>query len=181
MQAKGWSDERLLHEVMHVLDLDQLVVREPRGWDAVREWRDALSGGDKQRIAAARLFYHRPLFAILDECTSAVTLDMEQTIYSHAISLGITLMTVSHRTSLYKYHRKILTVCRVARCSANQVKFDGNKGFSFADLDPEERVRLEEERQQVDAELARLDQVQQRINEIQVAMAEESRELEAPS
>lgn len=30
------------------------------GWDVVHEWRDALSGGDKQKIAWARLFYHNP-------------------------------------------------------------------------------------------------------------------------
>lgn len=36
------------------------VVQREGGWDAVKEWREALSGGDQQKIAWARLFYHNP-------------------------------------------------------------------------------------------------------------------------
>lgn len=95
MTAKEITDDDL-QKILEQVDLGTLVNREG-GWDAEREWRDALSGGDKQRIAMARLFYHAPKYAILDECTSALSLDVEQKLYTQAKELGITLLTVSHR------------------------------------------------------------------------------------
>ncbi|KAJ2744638.1 ATP-binding cassette long-chain fatty acid transporter pxa1 [Coemansia sp. BCRC 34301] len=106
MQALGRTDDELM-EVLHAVHLAYLPKREG-GFGARKEWKDVLSGGEKQRINLARLFYHLPRFAVLDECTSAVSADVEGLMYEHAKRLGITLITISHRPALYKYHTFLL-------------------------------------------------------------------------
>nr|XP_048312603.1 ATP-binding cassette sub-family D member 3 [Myodes glareolus] len=105
-KKKGISDQ-VLKEYLDNVQLGHILEREG-GWDSVQDWMDVLSGGEKQRMAMARLFYHKPQFAILDECTSAVSVDVEDYIYSHCRKVGITLFTVSHRKSLWKHHEYYL-------------------------------------------------------------------------
>jgi hypothetical protein len=47
-------------------------------------------------------------YAVLDEATSLVPTEVEGMMMNHATELGITLLTVSHRPSLWKYHSMIL-------------------------------------------------------------------------
>ncbi|XP_051266194.1 ATP-binding cassette sub-family D member 3a isoform X1 [Dicentrarchus labrax] len=105
-RRKGISDQ-VLKEYLDNVQLGHILDREG-SWDSVQDWMDVLSGGEKQRMAMARLFYHKPQFAILDECTSAVSVDVEDYIYSHCKTVGITLFTVSHRKSLWKHHKYYL-------------------------------------------------------------------------
>jgi len=129
MRDKGVTDSDL-YQILSIVEIQSIVDRSG-GWDADEEWRDVLSGGLQQRVAMARLFYHAPKFAILDECTSSVTLEIERVMYETAKGLGITLMTVSHRRSLWKYHKNIL-------------QFDGQGNYIFTELDAERRLKLEE-------------------------------------
>ncbi|KAI8074343.1 ABC transporter transmembrane region 2-domain-containing protein [Gilbertella persicaria] len=122
-EAKGFNDDALM-KLLDTVHLGYLVEREG-GWDAVQDWADVLSGGEKQRVAMARLFYHKPQFAILDECTSAVSVDIEAIMYEHARKEGITLFTVSHRTSLIRHHEYLL-------------RFDGEGHYEFREMDPED-------------------------------------------
>lgn len=102
----GRTDEELL-QVLRDVHLAYLPDREG-GWETRKEWKDVLSGGEKQRMGMARLFYHRPRFGVLDECTSAVSTDVEGLMYARAKEMDITLITISHRPSLFKYHDLLL-------------------------------------------------------------------------
>lgn len=59
------------------------------GWDTRKMWQDVLSGGEKQRMAIARLLYHEPGYAFIDEGTSAVSSDVEGILYETAKARGI--------------------------------------------------------------------------------------------
>ena len=73
--------------------------------------------------------------------------------YEHAKALDITLMTVSHRRSLWKYHSKIL-------------QFDGQGKYIFTRLDAERRLELEDEREELEMQLRQVPEIQRRIEEL---------------
>jgi len=157
MEARGIIDDDLL-QILSYVQMEGVVEREG-GWDAAREWRDALSGGDKQKIAWARLFYHKPKYAILDEATSLVPEEMEGRMMDRATELGITLLTVSHRPSLWKYHATIL-------------HYDGQGGYVFTKLDAEKRLALQEEKQSIEAKLLEVPKMRARLEELKALAVE---------
>ena len=128
-----------LQRVLEEARLGYLPEREG-GWDTRKEWKDVLSGGEKQRMAIARLLYHEPKYAFIDEGTSAVSSDVEGLLYETAKEKGLTLITISTRASLKKFHTFNLTLGL------------GEEGEEW-EL---QRIGTEEEKMGVEKELAEL-------------------------
>ncbi len=71
----------------------------------MKDWKDVLSGDEKQLMNLSRLFYHKPKFAFLDESTSNVSEDVEAKIYKTAKNeFNITLLTIGRRATLWQHH-----------------------------------------------------------------------------
>lgn len=153
-------------ELQAVLDdakLGYLVEREG-GWDTRKEWKDVLSGGEKQRMGFARVLYHEPRYVVIDEGTSAVSSDVEGGLYEGLKAKGMTLVTISTRASLKRYHEWVLTLglgddgseWEVLRIGTDSEKSSVEK--ELAEL--RERLSKVEEwkerRKEVEAELAKV-------------------------
>jgi ABC-type dipeptide/oligopeptide/nickel transport system ATPase subunit len=104
LEMKKTALDQQLVELMGKVHLSHLLTEHSLSLDHVREWNDCMSGGEKQRLSMARLYYQQPVIAFLDECTSAVSAEVEESLYAGCADRDITLVTVSHRPSSRKYH-----------------------------------------------------------------------------
>ncbi|KAI9705924.1 MAG: hypothetical protein M1836_005330 [Candelina mexicana] len=156
MRESGRRDHEL-SKVLEEVRLGYLPDREG-GWDCRKEWKDVLSGGEKQRMGMARLMYHEPRYAFIDEGTSAVSSDVEGLLYEKAKGKGITLITISTRASLKKYHTFNLTL---------GLGHDGAE-WDFERIGTEkEKMNVERELQELRERLAQIEEWKRRREEIE--------------
>uniref|UniRef100_A0A8C2JF86 ATP-binding cassette, sub-family D (ALD), member 4 n=1 Tax=Cyprinus carpio TaxID=7962 RepID=A0A8C2JF86_CYPCA len=105
------DDERIL-KYLELVGLSNLLSR-IGGLDTKVDWNwyDVLSPGEMQRLCFARLFYLQPKYAVLDEATSALTEEAEGQLYKACKQLGMTLISLGHRSTLKKHHDIMLRLC----------------------------------------------------------------------
>lgn len=172
MHEIGETDEKL-QAVLQEAHLGYLPAREG-GWNTRKEWKDVLSGGEKQRMAIARLFYHEPRYAFIDEGTSAVSSDVEGLLYERAKEKGITLITISTRASLKKYHTYNLNL---------GVEFDSEEWALEKIGTEKEKLGVERELQELHKRLEKVEEWKTRRQEIENELGKvwaEGEELDPP-
>ncbi|XP_056284028.1 ATP-binding cassette sub-family D member 4 isoform X1 [Pseudoliparis swirei] len=110
--ASGPVDDDRIIQFLELAGVSGLLKR-TGGLDEKVEWNwyDVLSPGEMQRLCFARLFYLQPKYAVLDEATSALTEEAEAQLYRTCKRLGMTLVSLGHRSSLEKYHDVQLKLC----------------------------------------------------------------------
>jgi ABC-type transport system involved in Fe-S cluster assembly fused permease/ATPase subunit len=105
-----------LSEVLEVVkdtELDEVIAKLPNNLDTIVGERGLrLSGGEKQRIAIARMLIKKPKIMVFDEATSSLDMHTERLIQDNIrkISKNVTTIIIAHRLSTITYADLILVL-----------------------------------------------------------------------
>jgi vitamin B12/bleomycin/antimicrobial peptide transport system ATP-binding/permease protein len=81
--------------------------------DKEAPWDQTLSGGEKQRLAFARILLHNPDIVVLDEATAALDPGSQNKLMQLLVERPeITLLSVGHRPELEPFHSRKITLER---------------------------------------------------------------------
>eukprot|EP01090_Pellita_catalonica_P007362 TRINITY_DN17945_c0_g1_i1.p1 TRINITY_DN17945_c0_g1~~TRINITY_DN17945_c0_g1_i1.p1 ORF type:complete len:343 (-),score=33.93 TRINITY_DN17945_c0_g1_i1:51-1079(-) len=79
------------------------------------DWEGSLSYGEQQRIAWARVIYHKPRYLFLDEVTNGLDVTQEAELYTYLLQQQQNgalwfFASIGHRASLLPYHKHTLSL-----------------------------------------------------------------------
>lgn len=135
--ANPEADDELVSEAARRANLSQFIAQLPQGYETmVGERGLKLSGGEKQRMAIARVVLKNPPIIVFDEATSSLDTRSEQAILEgmNAVASRATSLVIAHRLSTVVDADQILVL------DAGEIVERGNhdslllKGGLYADL-----------------------------------------------
>ncbi|MGR9202488.1 ABC transporter ATP-binding protein/permease [Rhizobium leguminosarum] len=107
--ADSWTPDEIKAALTKVgLDYLNDKIEEDAPWD------QTLSGGEKQRLAFARLLLHQPDIIVLDEATAALDEKSQDKMMQMVIDElpEVTIVSVAHRAELEAFHSRKITLER---------------------------------------------------------------------
>ena len=110
----GAADDWTAEQIKEALDKVGLSHLKDKIEDEEKPWDQTLSGGEKQRLAFARLFLHNPDIVVLDEATSALDAKSQDKMMESLIKElpDATLVSVAHRAELEDFHSRKIVLAR---------------------------------------------------------------------
>jgi vitamin B12/bleomycin/antimicrobial peptide transport system ATP-binding/permease protein len=101
-------DDRVIREALDAVGLSHLSDR----LDVQENWQMTLSGGEQQRLSAARTLIVKPDWLLLDEATSALDEASENALYRTLASRlpDATLISIGHRATLAGFHDRRIEI-----------------------------------------------------------------------
>ena len=108
-EAADSKSQEEVAEAFKRVGLDQLVDK----LDEDAPWDQTLSGGEKQRVAFARILLHKPDIVVLDEATSALDIKSQVKLMELLTDQPeMTLLSVGHRPELESFHTRKIELAR---------------------------------------------------------------------
>lgn len=107
------STDEQLFDVLQQVNAKALVLSQKEGLDTmIVNYQYHFSGGERQRLALARVLLRRPKLLLLDEATTALDVENETQIMDCLVRLkqNVTIIFVTHRQSLKSYFDKIINL-----------------------------------------------------------------------
>lgn len=143
-------DKKKVAEVMKEVGLGDFVDR----MDEDEPWDQILSGGEKQRLAFARLILQEPDIIVMDEATSALDPPSQQKLMElvHKQLEKATILSVGHRPELEAFHERKLVM--EAQKGGARLTRDINIMASARRKRSRWKLRLRRKRKQVNAKAA---------------------------
>jgi putative ATP-binding cassette transporter len=102
------ADDQLIREALQKVRFTEVLDRVDGDLGRSIDWTNILSLGEQQRVSFARIFLRKPVLAFLDEATSSLDEENERVLYENLRELGISFVSVGHRSTLKKYHDQLI-------------------------------------------------------------------------
>jgi ATP-binding cassette subfamily C protein len=106
-------DDKHLYEILKIVNAEDLVKKQKQGLDSyIVNYQYHFSGGERQRLALARVLLRNPSLLLLDEATSSLDFENEAQIMKCLSDLKkrVTIIFVTHRENLRPYFDKIISL-----------------------------------------------------------------------
>ena len=102
------NQDEHIRSLISAVELNGLLTRYKL--DEVEDWQTVLSGGQKQRVIWARLLFHNPKVAYLDEATAAINGESVEPLYALLKKKDVTIIAISHTNKNNDFFKQILTM-----------------------------------------------------------------------